>query len=85
MQPSYPDGALAAWIARWRGGSLWRSSPRSAPRSVFRSHALIVNEIAIVALFAVSLDLMLGYAGIVSAHAAFFGFGRMPRRCSPRT
>ena len=38
--------------------------------------ALIVNEIAIVALFAVSLDLVLGYAGIVSlGHAAFFGLG----------
>jgi branched-chain amino acid transport system permease protein len=38
--------------------------------------ALIVNEIAIVALFAVSLDLVLGYSGIVSlGHAAFFGFG----------
>lgn len=39
-------------------------------------HALIINEIAIVALFAVSLDLVLGYAGIVSlGHAAFLGFG----------
>ncbi len=39
-------------------------------------HALIFNEIAIVALFAVSLDLVLGYTGIVSlGHAAFFGFG----------
>jgi branched-chain amino acid transport system permease protein len=39
-------------------------------------HALIANEIAILALFALSLDLILGYAGIVSlGHAAFFGFG----------
>jgi branched-chain amino acid transport system permease protein len=39
-------------------------------------HALIVNEIAIVALFALSLDLILGYCGIVSlGHAAFLGFG----------
>ena len=38
--------------------------------------ALLLNEIAILALFAVSLDLILGYAGIVSlGHAAFFGFG----------
>jgi branched-chain amino acid transport system permease protein len=38
--------------------------------------SLLLNEIAIVALFAVSLDLVLGYAGIVSlGHAAFFGFG----------
>ena len=40
------------------------------------SHALLINEIAIVALFAMSLDLILGYTGIVSlGHAAFFGFG----------
>jgi branched-chain amino acid transport system permease protein len=40
------------------------------------SHAALINEIAIVALFAVSLDLILGYTGIVSlGHAAFFGFG----------
>jgi branched-chain amino acid transport system permease protein len=39
-------------------------------------HALIINEIAIVALFAVSLDLILGFTGIVSlGHAAFFGMG----------
>ena len=40
------------------------------------SHVLIINEIAIVALFAVSLDFILGYTGIVSlGHAAFFGLG----------
>jgi len=38
--------------------------------------AALFNEIAILALFAVSLDLILGYAGIVSlGHAAFFGVG----------
>ncbi len=43
---------------------------------VLSTHALIINEIAIVALFAVSLDLILGYSGIVSlGHAAFFGMG----------
>ncbi len=43
---------------------------------LFPSHAAIVNEVAIVALFAISLDLVLGYSGIVSlGHAAFFGFG----------
>ncbi len=37
---------------------------------------LILTEIAWLALFALSLDLILGYAGIVSlGHAAFFGFG----------
>ncbi|MFI5445333.1 branched-chain amino acid ABC transporter permease [Polaromonas sp. UC242_47] len=40
------------------------------------SHAMLISEIAIVALFAISLDLILGYTGIVSlGHAAFFGLG----------
>ena len=39
-------------------------------------HALIINEMAIAALFAMSLDLVLGYAGIVTlGHAAFLGLG----------
>jgi branched-chain amino acid transport system permease protein len=39
-------------------------------------HAALINEIAILALFAMSLDMVLGYAGIVSlGHAAFFGAG----------
>ena len=43
---------------------------------VCQQHALLLNEIAILALFALSLDLILGYAGIVSlGHAAFFGIG----------
>ena len=42
----------------------------------FKSSHLLFAEIAILALFAVSLDLVLGYAGIVSlGHAAFFGLG----------
>jgi branched-chain amino acid transport system permease protein len=37
---------------------------------------LLLNEVAILALFALSLDLILGYAGIISlGHAAFFGAG----------
>jgi branched-chain amino acid transport system permease protein len=43
---------------------------------VLPSKMLILTEIAILALFAVSLDLVLGFAGIVSlGHAAFFGLG----------
>jgi branched-chain amino acid transport system permease protein len=61
---------------RWRVWEpvLWLAAfiaPVLLPR-----HAALINEIAIVALFAVSLDLVLGYTGIVSlGHAAFFGFG----------
>ena len=37
---------------------------------------LLINEVAIAGLFALSLDLVLGYGGIVSlGHAAFFGLG----------
>ncbi len=40
------------------------------------SRALLINEILIAGLFALSLDLILGYAGILSlGHAAFFGIG----------
>ncbi|ODU11239.1 MAG: ABC transporter permease [Rubrivivax sp. SCN 71-131] len=43
---------------------------------VFAQHGALINEIAILALFALSLDLILGYAGIVSlGHAAYFGVG----------
>lgn len=39
-------------------------------------HHLLLNEVLITGLFALSLDLVLGYGGIVSlGHAAFFGFG----------
>jgi len=41
---------------------------------LFPSKHLILTETAILALFALSLDLILGYAGIISlGHAAFFG------------
>lgn len=43
---------------------------------ILPSQMLILTEIVILALFAVSLDLILGYAGIVSlGHTAFFGLG----------
>ena len=62
--------------ARWRW---WEAALLMAlllSWALLPSHALLLNEIAILALFAMSLDLILGYAGIVSlGHAAFFGFG----------
>ena len=46
------------------------------PFFVTPSYLSLASQIAITALFALSLDLILGYAGIVSlGHAAFFGFG----------
>ena len=75
---SDPTSAQQSLLAgrRWRAWEplLWLAAfaaPVLAP-----SQAFIVNEIAIVALFAVSLDLVLGYTGIVSlGHAAFLGMG----------
>jgi branched-chain amino acid transport system permease protein len=62
--------------SRWKVGEpvFWLLALASP--FVLGTHALIINEIAIVALFAISLDLVLGYSGIVSlGHAAFFGMG----------
>jgi branched-chain amino acid transport system permease protein len=43
---------------------------------VFPNYRVLGSQILITGLFAVSLDLILGYAGIVSlGHAAFFGIG----------
>ena len=42
----------------------------------FPGYLVLISQIMIVGLFALSLDLILGYAGIVSlGHAAFFGLG----------
>lgn len=78
--PSKPPIALAPnallSAARWRWYEPVLCLLAFAAPALFPGHALIVNEIAIVALFAVSLDLVLGYTGIVSlGHAAFLGFG----------
>jgi len=62
--------------ARW--GAMEYLFWLAALASVFLlpSRHLILTEIAWLALFALSLDLILGYAGIISlGHAAFFGLG----------
>lgn len=62
--------------ARWSWWELPLWALALASPLLLPGQALIINEIAIVALFAVSLDVILGYAGIVSlGHAAFFGMG----------
>ena len=46
------------------------------PFFLFPSYLSLASQIAITALFALSLDIILGYAGLVSlGHAAFFGIG----------
>src|SRR3974390_1668374 len=62
--------------SRWRWGEIALWAFALALAFVFPSRALLFNEVAILALFALSLDLVLGYAGIVSlGHGAFFGLG----------
>jgi branched-chain amino acid transport system permease protein len=61
---------------RWRAIEIvfWLST--LLPFFLFPSYLVLASQIAITALFALSLDLILGYAGIVSlGHAAFFGLG----------
>jgi branched-chain amino acid transport system permease protein len=61
---------------RWRLPELvfWLGPP--VAYFAFPTHLGLGSQIMITGLFAVSLDLILGYAGIVSlGHAAFFGLG----------
>ena len=61
---------------RWHWGEIafWMAALLCA--FLFPSRFLIMTDILRLALFALSLDLILGYAGIVSlGHAAFFGVG----------
>ena len=69
-------GHYARHHARWHWGEIafWISALSCA--FLFPSRYLIMTDIVRLALFALSLDLILGYAGIVSlGHAAFFGIG----------
>lgn len=62
--------------SKWRAWEFVLWAAIWATPLVFGQHAALINEIAILALFALSLDMILGYAGIVSlGHAAFFGLG----------
>ena len=71
-----PTARSLRGYARWRWWELALFAALPLSWLLLPGKALLLNEIAIVALFAVSLDLILGYAGIVSlGHAAFFGFG----------
>ncbi|HJV94216.1 MAG TPA: hypothetical protein VJ572_12090, partial [Azonexus sp.] len=64
----------AAW--RWHAPELAFWLLPVAAYFVFPDNLALLSQIAITALFVLSLDLILGYAGIVSlGHAAFFGIG----------
>jgi branched-chain amino acid transport system permease protein len=62
--------------ARWRPLEIAFWLATLLPFLVTPNYLSLASQIAITALFALSLDLILGYAGIVSlGHAAYFGFG----------
>lgn len=70
-----PAGFLARQAA-WRPQEIAFWALALAILFIAPNRAALLNEIAILALFALSIDLILGYAGIVSlGHAAFFGLG----------
>src|SRR6266404_4773212 len=61
---------------RWRRVEIGFWLATLLPFVLTPSYLVLASQIAITALFALSLDLILGYAGIVSlGHAAYFGFG----------
>jgi branched-chain amino acid transport system permease protein len=61
---------------RWRPVEIAFWLATLLPYVLFPNYLSLASQIAITALFALSLDLILGYAGIVSlGHAAFFGVG----------
>src|ERR1700741_2018876 len=72
--PDVSSDAIAR--SRWRGSEIAFWILALACAFLFPSRYLIMTDILRLALFALSLDLILGYAGIVSlGHAAFFGVG----------
>ena len=61
---------------RWRPLELAFWFATLLPFWLTPTYLVLASQIAITGLFALSLDLILGYAGIVSlGHAAYFGFG----------
>src|ERR1700751_5044038 len=76
MTAQHDVGFHARAHARWHWGEIifWIAALGCA--FVFPSRYLIMTDIGRLGLFALSLDLILGYAGVVSpGHAAFFGVG----------
>src|SRR5499426_4259328 len=70
-----PQGYLQAQ-SRWHPLEIAFWLATLLPFVLFPNYLSLASQIAITALFALSLDIILGYAGIVSlGHAAFFGIG----------
>jgi branched-chain amino acid transport system permease protein len=70
-----PQGYLQAQT-RWRPLEIVFWLATLLPFFLFPDYLSLASQIAITALFALSLDIILGYCGLVSlGHAAFFGIG----------
>jgi branched-chain amino acid transport system permease protein len=80
MKPSILTSSTAATMKlpndRWHPLEILFWLTPFAAYFLFPGYLVLASQIMIVGLFALSLDLILGYAGIVSlGHAAFFGLG----------
>jgi len=70
------SGVTLARRERWKPVELIFWIAVAAVYFVFPSNLVLATQVLIAGLFAMSLDLILGYAGIVTlGHAAFFGVG----------
>lgn len=75
-EPTLTPATYLKAQSRWRPLEIAFWLCMLLPYVLFPNHLVLASQIAITALFALSLDLILGYAGIVSlGHAAFFGLG----------
>ena len=76
VAPALTPHAYLQAQARWTPLEIAFWLAAFLPFVLFPTYLSLASQIAITALFALSLDLILGYAGIVSlGHAAFFGIG----------
>src|SRR6201991_4677512 len=76
MTAHHDVSSLAISRARWRISEVAFWILAASCAFLFPSRYLIMTDILRLGLFALALDLILGYAGIVSLrHAAFFGVG----------
>ena len=67
---------LLAARSRWRPAEIAFWSFAVASYFLFPGYLVLISQILVAGLFALSLDLMLGYGGMPSlGHAAFFGLG----------
>jgi branched-chain amino acid transport system permease protein len=75
VAPAAPHEFLHAQ-ARWRWSEIAFWLATLLPFVVTPDYLVLASQVAITALFALSLDLILGFSGIVSlGHAAYFGVG----------